>query len=208
MPILLGRSTDPGADLKRADELASRAIAVDANNSLGHVAKGNVLRVQRRFDDAIAEFERALALDPNFADAYGLLGFTQLDIGQYQRAIEFFDKAIRLSPQNQQLAFWYLSKGQAYFGLQQYDQAIEWARRTIAINPIVPSALGTLAAALALTGHDAEARDAEQRRAALSKVKNVAALKAFAPPPSADPRVRASFDRAIEGLRKAGMPEE
>jgi TolB-like protein/Flp pilus assembly protein TadD len=208
MPILLGRSTDPGADLKRADELASRAIAVDANNSLGHVAKGNVLRVERRFDDAIAEFERALALDPNFADAYGLLGFAQLDIGQYQKAIEFFDKAIRLSPQNQQLAFWYLSKGQAYFGLQQYDQAIEWARRTIAINPNVSAALGTLAAALALTGHDAEARDAEQRRAALSKVKNVAALKAFAPPPSADPRVRASFDRAIEGLRKAGMPEE
>ena len=167
MPILLGRSTDPGADLKRADELASRAIAVDANNSLGHVAKGNVLRVERRFDDAIAEFERALALDPNFADAYGLLGYTQIDIGQYQKAIEFLDKAIRLSPQNQQLAFWYLCKGHAYFGLQQYDQAIEWARRTIAINPNVSSALGTLAAALALTGHDAEARDAEQRRCAV-----------------------------------------
>src|SRR5215813_365826 len=151
MPILLGRSTDPGGDLKRAAELASRAIAVDANNSLGHVAKGNVLRVERRFDDALAEFERALALDPNFADAYGLLGFTQLDIGQYQKAIEFFDKAIRLSPQNQQLAFWYLSKSHAYFGLRQYDQAIEWARRTIAINPNVSSALGTLAAALALT---------------------------------------------------------
>ena len=216
MPILLGStwgwgrllSTDPGADLKRADELASRAIAVDANNSLGHVAKGNVLRVERRFDDAIAEYERALALDPNFADAYGLLGHTQLDIGQYQKAIEFFDKAIRLSPQNQQLALWYLCKGRAYFGLQQYDQTIEWTRRAIAINPNVSSALGTLAAALALTGQDAEARDAEQRRAALSKVKNVAALKAFAPPPSADPRVRASFDRAIEGLRKAGMPEE
>jgi hypothetical protein len=58
-----------------------------------------------------------------------------------------------------------------------------------------------------LTGHDAEARDAEKRRAALSKVKNVAALKALGPA-SADPRVRATFDRAIEGLRKAGMPEE
>jgi tetratricopeptide (TPR) repeat protein len=100
-----------------------------------------------------------------------------------------------------------MGKGHAYFGLQQYDQAIEWARRSIAINPNFGSALGTLAAALALTGHDAEARDAEQRRAALPKVKNVAALKALIPP-SADPRVRASFDRAIEGLRKAGMPEE
>jgi adenylate cyclase len=208
MPILLGRSTDPRADLKRADELASRAIAVDANNPLGHHAKGNVLRVERRFDDAIAEFERALALDPNLAEAYGALGHTQFDIGQYQKAIEFFDKAIRLSPQNQQLAFWYGGKGGAYFGQQNYDQAIEWARRAIAINPNFDPPLFILAAALALAGHDAEARDAEQRRAAFSKVKNVAVLKAFAPPPSADPRTRATFDRIIEGLHKAGMPEE
>ena len=69
MPILLGRSTDPRADLKRADELASRAIAADTNNQYGHIAKGNVLRVERRFEDAIAEFERALALDPNLAEA-------------------------------------------------------------------------------------------------------------------------------------------
>ena len=209
VPILFGRSTDPRTDLKRADELASRAIAVDANNALGHVAKGNVLIVERRFDDAIADFERALALDPNAAEAYGALGHVHVDIGQYEKANEFFDKAIRLSPQNQQLAFWYMGKGHAFFGLEQYDQAIEWARRSIAINPNIGSnPLGTIAAALALSGHDAEARDAEKRRAVLSKVKNVAALKAIAPPSSADPRVRATFDRAIEGLRKAGMPEE
>ena len=206
MPILLGRSTDPRADLKRADELAGRAIAVNANNPFGHMAKGNVLRVERRFEDAIAEFERALALDPNLAEAYGCLGHTEFEMGQYQEAIEFFDKAIRLSPHNQDSAFWYGGKGGAYFGLQQYDQAIEWTRRAIAINPNFDHALFILAAALALSGHDAAARDAEQRW--LSKVKNVAVLKAFAPPPSADPRVRATFDRIIDGLRKAGMPQE
>jgi len=206
MPILLGRSTDPRADLKRADELASRALAVDANNQYGHMDKGNVLRVERRFEDAIAEFERALALDPNLAEAYGCLGHTEFEMGQYQEAIEFFDKAIRLSPHNQDSAFWYGGKGGAYFGLQQYDQAIEWTRRAIAINPNFDHALFILAAALALSGHDAAARDAEQRW--LSKVKNVAVLKAFAPPPSADPRVRATFDRIIDGLRKAGMPQE
>ena len=209
-PILLGRSTDPRADLKRADELAARAIAVDTNNPLGHMAKGNVLRVERRFEDAIAEFERALALDPNLAEAYAALGFIQVAFGQYQKAIEFLDKAVRLSPQNQQLAFWYQSKSVAYFALQQYDQAIEWARRSIAIMPNYSPTLGMLAASLALTGHEAEARDAEQRRIAVSPFKSIAALKASssAPSPSADPRVRATFDRAIEGLRKAGMPEE
>jgi adenylate cyclase len=208
MPVFLGRSTDPRADLKRADELASRAIAVDANFPGGHLAKANVLRIERRFDDAIAEIERALALDPSLAEAYGGLGDTYREIGQYEKAIEFFDRAIGLSPQTQDLAFWYYGKGRACFGLQQYDQAIEWSRRAIAINPNFEFPLFILAAALALTGHEAEARDAQQRAAALSKVKNVAAAKDFAPPPSADPRVRASFDRAIEGLRKAGMPEE
>jgi tetratricopeptide (TPR) repeat protein len=136
------------------------------------------------------------------------LGHTQSSIGQFQKAIEFFDKAIRLSPQNQLLPIWYAGKGTAYFGLQQYDQAIEWERRAIATNPNFDIPLFILAAALGLSGHDAEARDAEQRCAMLTKFKNIAVVKAFAPPPSADPRVVATFDRIIEGLRKAGMPEE
>jgi adenylate cyclase len=209
-PVVLGTSIDPGADLKRADELASRAIAVDENFPWGHLAKANVLRIERRFDDAIAEIERALALDPGLAEAYGFLGETYRSIGQFEEAIKFFDRAIELlSSQNQDLAFWYAGKGRAYFGLQQYDQTIEWTRRAIAINPNLEGPLFTvLAAALALTGHEAEARDAQQRGAALSKFKNVAAVKALAPPPSADPRVRAGFDRFVEGLRRAGMPEE
>jgi TolB-like protein len=205
-----GSGIDPGADLKRADELASRAIAVDANFPWGHIAKANVLRVERRFDDAIAEIERALALDPGIAEAYGVLGETYRNIGQFEKAIKSFDRAIELlSSQNLDLAFWYSGKARAYFGLQQYDQTIEWTRRAIAINPNLEGPqFMFLAAALALSGHEAEARDAQQRGAALSKAKNVAAVKAFAPPPSADPRVRAGFDRFVEGLRKAGMPEE
>jgi tetratricopeptide (TPR) repeat protein len=208
-PVVLGTSIDPGADLKRADELASRAIAVDTNFPWGHLAKANVLRIEGRFDDAIAEIERALALDPGLAEAYGFLGETYRGIGQYEEAIKFFDRAIELlSSQNQDLAFWYAGKARAYFGLQQYDQTIEWTRRAIAINPNLEGPLFMfLAAALALTGHEAEARDAEQRCAVLTKFKNIAVIKAFAPPPSADPRARATFDRLIEGLRKSGMPE-
>ena len=63
-----------------------------------------------------------------------------------------------------------------------------------------------------MTGHDAEARDALEHYMALSKFKSIAAAKAALPPPSADPRVRASLDRfyarVIEGLRKAGCGEE
>jgi hypothetical protein len=108
------------------------------------------------------------------------------------------------------LFFWYTSKGVGHFALQQNDQAIDCARRAIAINSSFALEHGLLAAALALTGHAAEAGDAVQRFTALSNLKSIAALmkSGIAPSPSADPRVRATFERAIEGLRKAGLPEE
>ena len=209
LPVMLNRSADPQADLKRADELASRALALDANSSAAHNQKGEVLRAERRLNDAIAEYERALALDPNFVDAFANLGLTYSELGQYEKAVEFYDKAIRLSPHDPNLFFWYSFKGQAYFALQQDEQAIDWSRRAIAVNPNFFIPHSTLAAALALTGHDAEAHDALQRTIAFSPRKSIAAVKAtWAPPASADPRAHAAFDRFIEGLRKAGMPEE
>jgi hypothetical protein len=43
MPVMLGQSTDPQADLKRACELVSRALALDANYALSHHIKGQLL---------------------------------------------------------------------------------------------------------------------------------------------------------------------
>jgi tetratricopeptide (TPR) repeat protein len=95
MPVMLGQSTDPQADLKRAYELVSRALALDANYALSHHIKGQLLRAGRHFDDAIAEYERALALNPNLPTSVASLGDTCLALGQYEKAIEFYDKATR-----------------------------------------------------------------------------------------------------------------
>ena len=66
------------------------------------------------------------------------------------------------------LASWYGGKAWASFGLKHYDQTIDWARQAIAINPnYIQYIHTTLVAALALTGHDAEAREALQRYLAL-----------------------------------------
>ena len=83
------------------------------------------------------------------------------------------DKAIRLSPHDPDLFFWYGTKSFAYLALQQYDQAIEWARRSIAINSNYTYPYGFLASAFALTGHEAEARDAWRRQRDLEHLTGV-----------------------------------
>ena len=160
LPAMLALSADPQADVKRADELASRALVLDANSSAAHFAKGQILKAERRLDDAITEYERALALDPNAANAFAALSSTYFWLRQPEKAIEFMDKAIRLSPHDPSLYLWYAIKSWAYLALQQYNQAIEWARRSIAIDPNPAGMYAVLATAFALTGHEAEARDA------------------------------------------------
>ena len=82
---------------------------------------------------------------------------------------------------------------------------LDWARQAIAINPnYVQFIHSVFVAALALTGHDAEAREALQRYLALPStgpLKTIAAWKAYYFSP-----VEAN-ERIYDGLRKAGMPE-
>ena len=212
LPVFLGLSADPKADLERADELASHALTVDPNDENGHGAKHKILGLQRRPDDAIAEGERALSLDPSDADAYAGLSYNYLNVGQFEKSLEFFDKTIRLSPLDPALVFWYDGKASALFGLKQYDQAIDWARRSVAINPDYPFGHLHLVAAFALTGHEAEAREALQRYLALpsSRIRTITAFKAYNAQftnERSNPRYLELLDRLNEGLRKAGMPE-
>jgi adenylate cyclase len=96
--------------------------------------------------------------DSNAVDAYANLGFRYSELGQYEKTIELGDKAIRLSPYDPAVFYWYWLKGIAYLALQQDDQAIEWARWSIAINQNFGPPYRILAAALAFTGHEAEAQ--------------------------------------------------
>jgi adenylate cyclase len=144
-------------------------------------------------------------------DAYGNLGWSYHDLGQFEKSLESFDKAIRLSPRDPSLIYWYNGKQSVLFSLKQYDQAIEFARRAIAIKPsdfAFPHV--TLIAALALAGHDAEAREALKRYLALfpSGNKTTTAWKANLNEGVTNPSLLEANDRLIEGLRKAGMPEQ
>ena len=89
-----GVSGDPKGDLERADELVSKALALDPNWTVSHKHKGRHLRFQARYPEAVAEHERALALDPSNVDAAGDLGFDYSMHGDFDKSLEYFDKVI------------------------------------------------------------------------------------------------------------------
>jgi adenylate cyclase len=206
--VTTGRSVDQPADLKRADELASKALALDSNYARAHSVRAGILMIQGRLDESIAEFERALALDPALMTAVGGLGWACMRLGQFEKSSEYFDKAIRLSPRDPYLGSWYNGKAIGHFDLKQYDQAIEWSRRAIVIIPTVSWAHLNLVAAAALAGHEAEAHDALQNYLASvpSGPKTIAAVAQCCGAFHA-PRYLESIDRFYDGLREAGMPE-
>jgi adenylate cyclase len=210
-PAALGLSSDPKRDFERADELESKALALDPDDTWAHSLKGWILLAHGRNDEAVAEYERVLALDPSFADADVGLGFTYNKLGEFEKSIEYFDKAISVSPHDPLLARFYGGKAWANFGLKNYDQAIDLARRAIAINPNIAIIHLNLVAALALTDHDAEAREALQRYLALPStgpLRTIAACKAYYSAQGGDPSRVEFNERTFDGLRKAGMPEE
>jgi adenylate cyclase len=215
MQAALGVSGDPKGDLKRADELISKALALDPDYAVAHLMKGNILQSEGRTEEAVAEHERTLAIDPSQADAVANLGVDYLYLGQPDKSIEYLDKTIRMSLYDPALLYWYGLKAWANFGLRKYDQAIDWARRAIAINPnYIPYTHVILVAALVLTDHDAEAREALQRYLALpssAPLKTIATWKAYykskVSDQHGDPRFFEINERTYDGLRKAGMPE-
>jgi tetratricopeptide (TPR) repeat protein len=215
MPPLLGLSGDPKGDLERADELESKALALDPDWTWPHDVKGGVLRIQGRTEEAATEHERALALDTSNVDAAAQLGIDYRFLGRFDKSLEYLDRAILASPHDPSLTYWYDSKAWANFGLKRYDQAIESARRSIAINPNNPFSHVVLVAALALTGRDVEAREALQRYLtppSTAPFKTIAAWKARwmseVPKRGGDPSILETGERSYDGLRKAGMPEE
>jgi tetratricopeptide (TPR) repeat protein len=209
IPVLDIQSTDPKAAIRQADELISRALAIDRNFYWARFAKGYVLVTQKRFDEAIAELEQTLALSPSFVSCYAALCEANNFQGRPEKCVEYSDRAMRLSPRDPLLAAFYAEKAWALLMLQRDDQAIEWLRRTLVMIPENSIQQALLTSALALTGRQAEAREALQRYLSLKETtsKTIAQFRTRHRSMSDSPKWLAYSDRLIEGLRKAGMPE-
>jgi adenylate cyclase len=84
------------AALDQAYQLARRAVQLDPNLPLAHAQLGYVLTWKRQHEASIAEFERAMALNPNFTD--WRFGAALVRAGKPERAIDALQAYMRLDP--------------------------------------------------------------------------------------------------------------
>jgi adenylate cyclase len=211
IPVILAQSDDPIAATRRADELASRALAIDPNFDYAHVVKAWILMAQNRHEEAIVEGERGLALNPSNVQGYLVIGVANNFLCRPDRVVEAIDKAIRLSPRDPSLGSFYEVKAEAYFIMRQDANTIEWIRRSTAtVHQIIdPYAALMLAAASALSGQQAEAGEAIKAYLADSRAKSrtISQFQKQQLAMADNPRWLAYNERFAEGLRKAGLPE-
>ncbi len=207
--VITSMTNSAAADLARAEGLIDQALPASPRFSYAHYVKATVLRAQNRCEEALPEFETALALRRNMVGALQGLGWCKLFTGSIDEVIPLEDQAIRLSPRDPNIGYRYLLIGTVHLLQSRTDEAIVWFEKGRGSMPAVPVLHSRLAAAYALKGESerAAAELAEARRLNGDLYASIAHLKAGGS--RVVPKIHALYEATyFAGLRKAGMPEE
>jgi tetratricopeptide (TPR) repeat protein len=207
---VLDQATDTvAADLVRAERLIEQALEISPRSNLAHWAKAHVLRGEGRCEEAIPEYEGAIASNPSVA-LIAALGECKLYTGSIDEVIPLQEQAIRLSPRDPFIGNWYLRIAVVHLLQSRTEEAIPWFEKARSANPERAPSHAYLASAYALKGETerAAAELAEARRLnsdnRYASIAHLTAAQYWGVP-----KIRALFeDTYFAGLRKAGMPEE
>ena len=198
---------EPAADLERAEALIAEVLTAAPRDPIGHFARAQVLRAQSRFEEAIPEYETAVALNRNWVIAIAALGQCKLLAGAIEEAIPAQEQAIRLSPRDSHIANWYWRIGMVHLLKSRTGEAIEWLQKAQRANPLLPGPRAWLAAAHALAG-DAEGAAAELAEACRLGDDRYSSIARFKRAVAYGTKTQALAETTFfAGLRLAGVPE-
>ena len=208
--VLEDMTDTAAADLARAEGLAGQALAASPRSGLAHRAKGQVLRTQHRYGEAIPEYEMVLAFNRYCLAVYAPLGWCKLHTGSIDEVIPLAAQAIRLSPRDPLIHSWYSQTGAVHLLQSRTSEAILWFEKARNANPAAPIVHAHLASAYALKGaaeHAASELAEARRLSGDDRYASIGCLKAVGFLGVA--KIRALYEATyFAGLRKAGMPEE
>jgi adenylate cyclase len=191
---------DPDEALKRARQAAQKAIALDQQDYRSHWTLGQIfLWADREHELALAEYEKALAFNPNQSDLMAMTSTLMSYMGRAEDAVHWIEKAMRLDPFH---PVWYdWIGGFAYFMARDYEKAVLAEKKTIAVHPKNISARRALIAAYVEMGR---MEDAQQAAGEILKIDPEFRLSEVR---SVVFQHKADHDRYFGALAKAGLPE-
>lgn len=184
-------------------QAAEKAVLLDPQSPDSQTLLGLAYYTNGKPEQGLVTCQQAIEINVNFDDAYLCAGMANIALGKPPEAVPLFEKSRQLNPRyrawRRNLFF-----GFAYHLARKHDLAIKVLRKSISGNPRFASPHFLLASALAWTGRLDEARASvkdflKQEGGNRNTVNKLRKSLAFISP---------DFEHILEGLRRAGMPEE
>jgi adenylate cyclase len=154
-------------------DTAAKALALDNNLAEAHTARGVALSVARKFEEANAEFERALTLDPNSFEAHFLYARPAFQQGKIARAVELLERAAEINPADYKppalMIHMVRSLGRDSETKAAARKTVELAERELISNPEDPRPAIAGALALLELGEKDRAKDWTRRAEAIEQ---------------------------------------
>jgi adenylate cyclase len=200
--VWLGTSKSPQESLKKAIEMANKALALDGSDGIVSSCLAYLMAMTRQYEKSVAYAEKALALNPNSYMVLMNAGSAFLYADRPDEAIPLLLREQRLNPFAPAISPMILCW--AYRAAGQYDQALEQAKKAVArdrkqadrdFGPQV-----ALAGAYMLTGQEAEGRSAAVE---VLKISPKFSLDRYAR--TLPFKNRSKVDIEIAALRRAGL---
>ena len=203
-----GLSQSRAADLARAEGLVGQALAASPGSPGAHFTKGQILRAEGHFAEAIPEYETVLKFDPNDAWALFALAHCKLNAGSIEEVIPLVERAIRLTPRDPNIGLMYFRIGEIHLLQSWVGEAITWLEQARGANPEYPFIHAFLAATYGLDG------DKERAASELAEARKLQGEGSYSSIARLNKQSFGLSNHALlegtffAGLRKAGMPEE
>ena len=197
-----GWMTDGAGEIAEVERLARRASRLAKEDPVALYTGGFALAHVGDLDTGAALIDRALTLDPNLAAGWHLSGWVNIYLGKPETAIERMARAMRLNPLDPLMFGMQNGTAAAHFLAGRYDEASAWSEKALQGHTDFLPALRMAAASHAAAGRLMEAQRAMARIHQLDPELRVSKLTDVVPF-----RGQEDFDRYVNGLRQAGLPE-
>ena len=165
---------------------------------LGYFLKSLYLTHTHRLDEGLRAADAGLAFNPNSASLHAARGHAEIFIGNFERGKADVQQAMRLSPRDPGIGGWHNFLCLAELGLGHYDAAIGKARDALDAGYRVFLVHAFLAAAHAHKGETVVAKTALAEAHLLNPKLTVKSMA----------ERYGNMPTLLEGLRKAGLPED